>query len=60
MHHVTRGYPWIAGQRPYRARHQRQGFCVVHLGAQCGDIPGWNSDRHAAEPIPRCWFYGPR
>jgi hypothetical protein len=44
MHHVTRGYSWIAGQRPYRAGHQRQGFCVVHLGAQCGDIPWWNSD----------------
>ena len=45
MYHVTRGYFWIAGQRPYRARHQRQGFWVVHRGAQCADILWWNSDR---------------
>lgn len=58
MHRVTRGYFGLR-DNDYIV-HLAKDFVLYIRGAQCADIPWWNSDHHAAEPIPRCWFYGSR
>jgi hypothetical protein len=60
MPRVTRGYFGLRDNDHIVHVASDKDFVLYIWGAQCGDIPWWNSDHHAAEPIPRCRFYGPR